>query len=135
MIVRLRSWTGTKIHLQQMVCGTLGLTYLHCVSSGSSHWLSCALTVWSYSHYLTAPSGIVQCVQCHNWLHNTCMGKTVVHKEGQSTSWTCGKCSTQQLDAGSVDAEEAEPSANCLVNVADIALELHYITQSQISSC
>ena len=118
----LMSWTGTKIHLQKMVCGAL--TYRHCVSS--SHWLSCALTFWSCSHYLAVPSGIVQCVQCHKWSHNTCVGRTIVHQGDQSASWTCGKCSTQQPDAAvSVDADEAEPSGKCLVNDADIALELH----------
>ena len=53
------------------------------------------------------------------------MGRTIVLEEGHLDSWTCGKCSTQQPDAVSVDAEEAEQSGKCLVNDADIARELH----------
>ena len=37
-------------------------------------------------------SGIVQCVQCHNWSHNTCLGRPAIQDENQLADWTCGKC-------------------------------------------
>ena len=54
-------------------------------------------------------SGIVQCVRCHNWSHNSCVGRPAIHNEDHSADWNCGKCVVNGEDI----AQELHVALNC----------------------
>ena len=85
--------TGMTTRLQKMVCGTFAPSlYSHCV--------------WLCSYGQLVLSGIVQCVQCHKWSHNTCVGRPAIQNEGQLAEWTCEKCDADM-------ARELHLALNC----------------------
>ena len=75
--------------------------------------------VWLCSYRRLVLSGIVQCVQCHDWSHNICLERAAIHNGDQLAEWTCGKCAAATTEEQPAAAAEEE------VNDPAIAYELH----------